>query len=483
MNVTCYLTKASTKFAKRQMAESPLKVNAADVQGLVFRGYGSLRHCSYLLLGLADAPKGCAWLRGIRGQVATGESAPRQSAIHVAFTHPGLRALGLPDATLSEFSRAFMLGMTDADTSRFLGDAGESAPERWDWGGEKTPPVHALLALYADTAAHLTTLEAEHGAELRAQGINLIRTLRTTDLDGVEHFGFSDGISQPAIEGYHSATSKLHNVKPGEFILGYANEYGLCTERPLLAARNDPFARLPLDVEGSPRHDLGRNGSYVVFRQLRQNVSLFRKTLDTLSRRPDGSADETARGRLAAQMVGRWPNGAPLVLWPDHDDPSKVASNEFSYHALDPDGTRCPIGAHVRRANPRDSLDPNPGTEDSLAVNRRHRLLRRGRSYGPRLEQGVTDAVDRGLYFIALNANIARQFEFIQHSWVNDPRFNGLFQQADPLVGALHDNQFTIDTDTSPKRCVRLPRFVTVAGGAYFFMPGLRALRFLSELS
>jgi len=483
MNVAGYLTKASTKCAKRQVPESSLKVNVADVQGLVFRGYGSLRHCSYLLLGFSDAPRGCAWLRGVRARVTAGESATRQAAVHVAFTHPGLRALGLSEATLSEFSRAFILGMTDANTSRFLGDVEESAPERWDWGGDKTPTVHALLALFADTATRLTGLEVEHGTELRAQGIDVIRTLRTTDLGGVEHFGFTDGISQPAIEGYHTSDSKLHRVKPGEFLLGYANEYGLCTERPLLAASADPFARLPLDVEGTPRHDLGRNGSYLVFRQLRQNVSLFRRTLDALSRLPDGSTDVAARNRLAAQMVGRWPSGAPLVLWPEHDDPSKLASNEFSYHALDPDGARCPLGAHVRRANPRDSLDPNPGTVDSLAVNRRHRLIRRGRGYGPRLEEGVSDAVDRGLYFIALNANIARQFEFIQHSWVNDPRFNGLFQQADPLVGALHDNQFTIDTDTSPKRCVRLPRFVSVAGGAYFFMPGLRALRFLSELS
>ncbi len=144
---------------------------------------------------------------------------------------------------------------------------------------------------------------------------------------------------------------------------------------------------------------------------------------------------------------------------------------------------RCPIGAHVRRANPRDALDPHPGSEASLGVNRRHRLIRRGRSYGPPLAEGALDAVDRGLYFIALNANLSRQFEFVQHSWVNDPRFNGLFKEADPIAGAAHDNEFTVRRDVAPKRCVGLPRFVTVAGGAYFFMPGLRALRFLSELS
>jgi Dyp-type peroxidase family len=265
-------------------------------------------------------------------------------------------------------------------------------------------------------------------------------------------------------------------------LLGYPNEYGLYTERPFVDASRDPGAGLPLDVEGSPRRDLGRNGTYLVFRQLRQNVPLFRATLDALTVRADGSPDHEARELLAAQMVGRWPSGTSLVESPDRDDVSKARANEFRYHTQDEAGLRCPIGAHVRRANPRDALDPHPGTEDSIRINRRHRLLRRGRSYGPSLPVDAVDDVDRGLMFIAVNANIARQFEFIQHSWIIDPRFNGLYQEADPIAGATWDNQFATRPNPVPRHRTGLPRFVTVAGGAYFFMPGIRALRFLAEL-
>jgi Dyp-type peroxidase family len=482
LNPGTLLTRESNKCAIKLTPALPLKVDAADVQGLLFRGYGSLLAASYLLLAFHDDARARAWLGAVRGKVSDGRPAPRTRALHVAFTHGGLGALGLSARALAGFSRAFSMTMTDPHTSAFLGDTGESAPEYWDWGGPKTPALHAVLMLFAENTTELAALEQEQRASLEAAGIEVLRALYAKDLGGAEHFGFADGISQPAIEGYHESASRLHRVKPGEFLLGYVNEYGLFTERPLLDARDDPFARLPLDVEGSPCHDLGRNGTYLVFRQLRQDVALFRRTLEALTRRPDGTPDPAARAALAARMVGRWPSGAPLVEAPDRDDFSKAEDNEFGYHASDPNGVRCPIGAHVRRANPRDSLAPQPGTEASLGVNRRHRLIRRGRSYGPPLAEGTVDGVERGLFFIALNANIARQYEFVQHAWVNDPRFNGLFQEADPLVGATHDNQFTIERDASPERYVGLPRFVSVAGGAYLFMPGLRALRFLSEL-
>jgi Dyp-type peroxidase family len=272
-------------------------------------------------------------------------------------------------------------------------------------------------------------------------------------------------------------------IKPGEFLLGYPNEYGLYTERPLLDPARDLRGLLALDTQGSPRRDFGKNGTYLVLRQLRQNVPLFRQTLDKLTLRADGSSDPAAQAQLAAQMVGRWPSGAPLLEAPHADDVSKARSNEFRYQAIDPVGVRCPIGAHVRRANPRDALAPHPGSEYSLEVNRHHRVLRRGRSYGDKLPDGQIDNADRGLMFVAINANITRQFEFIQHSWLNDPRFNGLYGQADPIASASNDNQFAPSPNPVSAYCKGLPRFVTVAGGGYFFMPGIRALRFLSELT
>jgi Dyp-type peroxidase family len=251
----------------------------------------------------------------------------------------------------------------------------------------------------------------------------------------------------------------------------------------MVKASRDPRGLLPLDVEGSPRHDLGRNGTYLVFRQLRQDVPAFRTALEELTRNEDGSPNPYERDKLAARMVGRWPSGTSLVEAPERDDASKARSNEFDYHHADPDGLKGPLGAHVRRANPRNALAPEPGTERSLSINRRHRLIRRGRAYGKPLPEGQTDGADRGLMFVAVNANISRQFEFIQHSWIADPRFNGLANEADPIAGAAAHNDFAVPSDPIRTRCSGLPRFVTVKGGAYFFLPGIRALRYLAELT
>jgi Dyp-type peroxidase family len=458
-------------------------VEATDVQGLVLRGYGGLPCAAYPLLRFDDAKRAAAWLKLWLQRIAAGQPVAQSEAVQIAFTPAGLAALGLSDSELQGFSREFLAGMHGPHRSRFLGDVDESAPDLWLWGGPKNEAVHALLFLFAKTPARLSQLQAELRASCDAYGVHEVHVLDTAPLSRTEHFGFADGISQPAIAGYHNSSSELHAIKPGEFLLGYPNEYGLYTERPLLNATRDPHGHLALDSQGTPLHDFGRNGTYLVVRQLRQDVPLFRQTLDRLTRRADGSSDAAAQAHLAAQMVGRWPSGASLLEAPHADDVSKAHSNEFRYQAEDPIGTRCPIGSHVRRANPRDALAPHPGTEYSLDVNRHHRLIRRGRIYGEKLPEGQVDDAPRGLMFIGVNANITRQFEFIQHSWLNDPRFNGLYGQADPIVGASNDNQFAQSPNPVSAYCTGLPRFVTVAGGGYFFMPGMRALRFLSELT
>jgi Dyp-type peroxidase family len=464
-------------------ATSP-RIDAADVQGLVLRGYGKLPECRYVLLQVRDGRRACEWLGKLLPRVTSGQVSPDDAALQIAFTHAGLAALGLDEAALSGFSREFIEGMVSDHRSRFLGDEDDSHPAGWRWGGPSNPTIHVLLAVFADTAARLHARLMELRASLEFQaGLSEVLVLEAATLSAVEHFGFADGISQPSIEGYHEGPSTLHRVKAGEFLLGYVNEYGLYTDRPLIPAARDPRARLGLDRAGSPRHDLGRNGTYLVFRQLRQDVPAFRATVDGRTRRADGSPDPEARALLAAKMVGRWPSGASLVLSPDADEPAAARSNEFRYHREDPDGQACPIGSHVRRANPRDALDPTPGSERSLGVNRRHRLIRRGRSYGAPLPEGATDTADRGIFFIALNANISRQFEFVQHSWILDPRFNGLYAETDPIAGGAGDNQFSVAGAPTPTRVLGLPRFVNVVGGAYFFLPSLGALRFLSELA
>jgi deferrochelatase/peroxidase EfeB len=171
------------------------------------------------------------------------------------------------------------------------------------------------------------------------------------------------------------------------------------------------------------------------------------------------------------------------VLTPNRDDPALASSNDFLYADQDPHGFACPIGAHIRRTNPRDSLVPR---KDSLTVSNRHSILRRGRSYGAPLQRFSTesdDGTERGLLFVCANANIARQFEFVQQTWVNSPKFGGLYDDRDPLLGSHGAEGGTLTIPERPvrRRLTGLPRFTTVRGGGYFFLPGIRALRFLAE--
>jgi Dyp-type peroxidase family len=467
---------------------TPAPLDLHDLQGLVARGYGDLKAAAFLLVAIDDAAAARRWLGEVGSAITSAETRPAERALNVAFTSAGLERLGLDPGVLRQFSNEFVTGMTTPHRTRILGDLDENAPGRWEWGGPSAPAIDAVVLLYARDNGALGRFEAEQTQTLARGGISVVRRLGTSDLDGFEPFGFRDGISQPFIEGLSKVGPPENTVRAGEFVLGYANEYGLYTDRPLLDPSDDREGVLPRDGAGSGRTDLGRNGSYLVFRQLRQDVGAFWRFVDGTTRRPDGSSDPSARLRLAAKMVGRWPSGAPLTLAPDADDPALAEANDFAYHEHDRRGTRCPIGSHIRRSNPRDSLDPGPGTERSFEVNRRHRILRRGREYGPPLTMDEAlqggDSVDRGLHFICLNANIQRQFEFVNHTWLNNPKFDRLYDDADPLVApsAPRGGTFTMPTDGVRERVTNVPRFVTVKGGAYFFLPGLAALRYLSRL-
>jgi Dyp-type peroxidase family len=363
------------------------------------------------------------------------------------------------------------------------------SPRGWAWGGPTTAPVDAVLLLYAADGPSLEALYDRQSRRMEEHGVTQIVRLDTSDLDGVEPFGFRDGVSQPIVEGLAKAGRADNTVRAGEFVLGYPNEYGRYTSRPVLAADQDPDRILPRDPAGSKGRDLGRNGSYLVFRQLAQDVPAFWQFVDRAAASAEGASDPAARVRLAAKMVGRWPSGAPLGLAPVADDPSLADVNDFGYFHEDPHGERCPIGAHVRRANPRDSLDPNPGSPQSIAIGNRHRLLRRGREYGPPSGAGQAPgppagngrAGEHGLHFLCLNANISRQFEFVQHTWLNNPTFAGLRGEPDPLVSPHGRDEYRIPGRPVRTRLTGLPRFVTVRGGAYFFLPGLRAIRYLAN--
>jgi Dyp-type peroxidase family len=491
------------KDAKRQRdANAMSSLDLKDIQGIFVRGYGELEAGCYLLLRIRDAKAARGWLEGVAALVTDGEQKPAVKALNIAFTCEGLAALGLDAETLATFSHEFQDGMASEYRQRILGDRGESAPLNWVWGGPTTDPVHVLLMVFAvnddERRAFCESLSggfASGGVEQVGEALTSI-VLRDVSGCSKEHFGFCDSIAQPFIEGLGKTGPPPNTVRAGEFILGYPNEYNLLTERPLVKAERDPRGILPAAAEGTGDHDLGRDGTYLVFRQLRQHVNRFWQFMEDATRDAGGASHPDARVRLASKMVGRWPSGAPLLLSPDADTPALGKENVFSYQATDPHGLKCPIGSHIRRSNPRDMLDPHPGTEKSTDVNKRHQLLRRGRAYGEPVAASMKpeDILraevpgDRGLHFICLNANISRQFEFVQQTWVNNPKFNGLYNDSDPLIGdrdALGPGQaavFTEQAEPVRRRASRLPQFVSVRGGAYFFLPGLKAIRYLASI-
>lgn len=458
-----------------------------DIQGIVARGYSRHRSARYSVLRIVDAAGARKWL-GTVAVTSAAERSPRP-VLNVALTAGGLAALGVPPGVLAGFAPEFVSGMADATRSRVLGDVGESAPANWRWGGPATPPIHMIAMLFATDDGELAPVQSSLSAELAAAGLEEVIGLETSDHGDREPFGFHDSISQPIVEGLSKSGPASNTVRSGEFVLGYPNEYGLFTDRPILPASAPGAGMLPRNPTGSGGADLGRNGTYLIFRQLGQDVSGFWRYFESVTRNPDGTVNDLAKVHLAAKVVGRWPGGAPLVLSPDRDDPALSDATDFAYHGADPEGLRCPIGAHVRRSNPRDSLDPDPGTQKSIDVGNRHRLLRRGREYGPPttpedLSGGIDDGTERGLHFLCLSASIARQFEFIQRTWVNNPKFSGLYEDADPLVGSRRPgaDSFTVPDRPVRTRLTGLPQFVTVRGGAYCFLPGVRAIRYLASL-
>ena len=287
-----------------------------DIQGLIARGYPDLNAARYVLLQIDDATTACRWLGGLADQVTPGPTRPAEIALNVAVTASGLKKLGLPESALAMFSNEFTAGMSTPHRRRILGDVGPNAPEGWLWGGPNTPAVDLLLLQFARDNATLDQLSATISGTFANGGVSEVKRLDATiSLDGKEHFGFADGISQPTIAGLSSRRDiPANTVKPGEFILGYVNEYGLYTARPLLDSSADPGHLLAPDAEGSGRADLARNGSYVVFRQLAQDVRAFWHFVDQATGRRMARVTRTgARGwpprwSVAGRAVRRWPS-------------------------------------------------------------------------------------------------------------------------------------------------------------------------------
>ena len=461
----------------------------ADVQGLMLFAYKQHPRSRFYLLNFAGGqPR--EWLRRVLTDVTSGEeNREGRYRFNLAFSARGLAALGLDEEDLGTFQREFVQGMAHPERSNVLGDRYSDDPERWQWGNGKQP-VDAVAMLYARSDEELSerALELESGFEKfgigqRAEDVGLAD-------DGREHFGFADGLAQPYVRG-SGRRRQPGDVKiaTGELVLGYPNAYGLVTSVPSAKRRRGTRAHPEL-LPGLERVSFGRNGTYLVLRKLEQDVASFWRYCWEAAQ-AEQAPDVAERAKLiAARMIGRWPNGVPLIEAPDAERAPTAGLNDFGFRERDPDGLRCPFGAHIRRANPRDMFgaDAKEGVHDANL----HRIVRRGRGYGPTLTGSmptVSDGAERGLYFVALNANLRRQFEFVQQTWVNSCKFAGLSAERDPLIGkeALDfDDQPVPRVFSVPARPVRqryegLPKVVQVRGGEYFFLPGLRALNFLCD--
>ena len=443
-------------------------IERADLQGGVVRSYGQrFGVARHLFARVRDPDAARAFLADLAEPVTTAQDWEERppTTLNVALSFRALQALRMPAAVLDGFPEEFRVGMA-ARADRLADD-----PDTWE---DDLRDLEVLLVVHAQDDAALATESGRWERQLRDGGLELTHAEDAALLGGArEHFGFTDGFSQPAIEGvarehvpgqgipykrvpwWPLSRVRWRAIEPGEFVLGYDDE-----------------DRGPAPAPPPPFH---RNATFMVWRKLHQDVAAFRAQLaaqaDRLGLDPE---------LVAAKIVGRWRDGSPLALQPDAPDPElgndKQRANDFRY-GDDLDGLRCPRGAHVRRTNPRDAL----GWEGRLTA--RHRILRRGMPYGPPLPDGAPDdGAARGLLFVCLQASIARQFEIVQAQWCNDGNAFGLGAEPDPIAGTDgRAMRHVIEGD--PPRFVSLMRScVECRGGEYLFVPSIGALRALARL-
>lgn len=466
-------------------------VNREDIQGMLIYGYKYLPTANYLFLSIIDKAAFKNWLK--KNEFQNGVSSPKEVCMNIAFTSYGLQKLGLTINEENGFSRAFIEGIDTEQRNRILGDFDANDSADWDWGNHDHTDLHCVLILFAKDQSGLDQLYQKQVSNFSSNGVKeVVNKIESIALEGQkEHFGFKDGISQPVIRGLGRTSSKNNYANPGEFILGYQNDYGKFPHSPKL--QKDAF-------------DFGKNGSYMVYRQLEQNVPLFWNTMYSFFNEDEKGKSEAIA--LASKMVGRWPNGNPLT----NEATDNIADqdlNKFSFYEEDKMGMKCPFGSHIRRTNPRDSQS-NSGQKKDLQeaynVTNKHRILRRGRPYGnplvknmdieemhnAALEKKSTD--QRGLNFICFNSDIDRQFEFVQQTWANNRKFHDLYDDVDPIIGVqrsardkvtgklkMTHTQFEEQARPVRKRYKEIPPFIKVKGGAYLFMPGLNAIKYLGK--
>jgi deferrochelatase/peroxidase EfeB len=490
-----------------------------DIQGNVVRAYGRFNFpmARYVFLHIKEfeGDKARAFVSAVTKRVTTsvnwGEGPDPvekpAAAVNIAFTYTGLKRLELPRASLIGFPMEFVMGMKQRKD--ILGDDGPSDPEHWDpvWRNDKD--VHIFVSLNGQTQADLEncyqwlldTIRDSDSAVVQLKGHrgdNGADDLPFQDVHVVyengrptakEHFGYTDGIGDPVFEGLPGEPERALGrgkqtdqgwvpLATGEFLLGHPDE-----------AREYPRAPAPLL--------LSRNGTYMVYRKLHENVGAFNAFLDKESQTFPGGKE-----LLAAKFVGRWrDNGAPLVH--AHDAESKKCwdarfakagpaeqdkmLSDWTYNE-DLSGAKCPFSSHMRRINPRASLQLTKDAFDTPgALANRRRVIRRGLPYGD-VKDPTRDDGNHGIIIMMLNADISRQFEFVQQQWINYGNDFRAANDKEIILGnhcSEQPSKAVIQADPNgdqPPYFVRnIPRLVETRGGDYFFVPSMTALRMIAK--
>jgi deferrochelatase/peroxidase EfeB len=556
----------------------PDSLQTQEIPTLVYGGLSSLRYSEALGYSLSgDLGRSKSFVGWLSQYARFGEADPGQSvALSLGLSVTGLGQLGVKPDAIETFPSAFKQGMATPARARELGDTLANDPSGWTWG-QAGNAVDVFLAVYCADEATLNTMVRLIDGHAQALGHTKVFSLALTPLPDKRNpaqrncspprdpFGFVDGVSQPIIRGaphWNTRKSANHVVEAGEFVLGYPDNVGVIPPSPTIRGADDPRQILPeagpdafrkrpefSSYEGTGRKDLGRNGSFLVVRQLEQDIIGFRKWINSaikdleknssiaaelsnqsvadsnggtvrikllgpeaqtsipsspltaaetaglplppsiIAAPPAGAFAATVRDLVGSKLMGRWSDGASLVRHrappalrgeDSARDPSRAPDNDFLYGQEDPSALACPFGAHIRRANPRDTRFP--GSSEEIASVNRHRLLRVGRIYGapfdPAADDGELPSDGHGLLFMCLNGDIERQFEFVQKTWLLNPSIHGLENEVDPFIGR-RSQRFTIPTTTGPICLPASSGFVTAKGGGYFFLPSRTALRFL----
>jgi putative iron-dependent peroxidase len=469
-----------------------------DIQAVLGSGFGWLTSSRFWLLTLLDAALAAGWIRQLQesklvlsvkdvgARKLAGEEPGPIAAI--AFSHAGLRRLGVLETGRFPFPTAFKSGMGSALREQLLRDSPRTG---WQWSDQEAAPdapsgpdtVHILLGVWWRGPDAPVLPPFPDGAFQARQVQGCPSFFRGKNL--YEPFGFRDGISQPSIYGLKGELDpdgaglspaqrraiRDSRVASGEFVLGYRNEYdelSYCPDAMGWQAAAGPAADRPARF--------GLNGSYLAVRQIQQDVQAFARFADMPA--PGCPAGIS----VADKMMGRLRDGRPLAM---AGQPNPTASgdatrslgdlavNMFRYRVEDDDGFVTPRGSHIRRVNPRDTLGHD--SDSGITASKLHRLLRRGRPYR---EVDGAGAAQQGLFFIACNTDLERQFEFVQQRWIMNPRQGPLEHEDDPVVGAAGAKTFSM-AGLPCGQSVSFQSFTATLGGGYFFLPGISALHFI----